>query len=126
MKIHVNTDGTFDVDLNGTDNLAEAAKFIREIQRTHQNSPEPEVEEPVIEAPKKTGKRGKVFGSDLNSLQYNTWTWLIEHDTEAGVHFTAMARDMEITEKAATQRLARLAVLGYAERVGAGKYRAKC
>ena len=108
MKLHVNKDGSFDLDLNGTDDLGKAAKLIREIQ----NVPAPE-----------SRNEG---GNDLNALQYAAWTWLIENDIESGVHFTAMARDIGVTEKAASQSLMRLVSFGYAERVGAGKYRAKC
>lgn len=109
MKLHVNKDGSFDLDLNGTDDLNKAAKFIREIQNTP--------------SPQDSSHDG---GNDLNGLQYAAWTWLIENDNEHGVHFTAMARAMRITEKAASQRCTRLMNMGYAERVGAGKYRAKC
>lgn len=109
MKVHVNKDGSFELDLNNGDDLSKAAKFIREIQAV----------------PPQQGKQNE-GGTDLNALQYESWTWLIENDNEYGVHFTAMARTMRITEKAASQRLARLATMGYAERVGAGKYRAKC
>lgn len=110
MKLHVNKDGSFDLDITENDDLAKAAKFIREIQ----------------EQPEEFTPEENLGGSDLNKLQYETWTWLIENDRNNGVHHSAMARFMGITEKAASQRLMTLRRLGYAKRVGAGKYRAIC
>jgi len=108
MKLHVNKDGSFDLDLDAKEDLGKAAKLIREIQ----NIPTQE-----------TRDEG---GRDLNGVQYAAWTWLIENDQDRGVHYTAMARDMSLTEKAASQRIMTLVRLGYAERVGSGTYRAKC
>lgn len=108
MKLHVNKDGTFELDLTNSDDLSKAAKFIREIQNISSHEAKNE------------------GGNDLNTLQYETWTWLIENDSEHGIHFTSMARTMRVSEKAASQRLMRLVSMGYAERVAAGKYRAKC
>jgi hypothetical protein len=93
MKIKVNTDGSFELDTNGDSH--EALKFIRELQSN----------KPVED---------KIDTSELNQTDYETWTYLVEHDSERGVHYQAFARAMGITDKIAHNRLYRLKGKGYA------------
>lgn len=108
MKIHVNTDGSFDLDVN-EDETKNAAKMIHELT-TNTNGNGQTATNPV----------------SLNQLQYEAWNWMVDNDSEDGIHFSAMARGLEITEKAAHQRMTRLAAKDFAYRCGErGRYRAK-
>lgn len=103
MKVHVNTDGTLDFDVQTADDI----KLLREAT-TNGHSTEP----PMTVA--------------LNEIQYEAWTFLVENDNEFGVHFLRYAEAKGISEKAAQQRLRTLMEMGYAKRVARGKYRAEC
>jgi hypothetical protein len=109
MKLHVNPDGSFDVDVSAGEEKS-AVSLIRELQAKPGDKVKPE------DAP-----------ASLNQVQYETWAWLVEHDCEDGIHFTAFARALGITEKAAHNRFYRLKEAGYAYTLGLsrGRYRAK-
>lgn len=61
---------------------------------------------------------------ELNSIQYRTWSYLVENDTPNGVHVSSVARGFGISNAAANSRLLTLEKLGYAKRIHKGYYRA--
>lgn len=110
MKLHVNPDGSFDVDVSAGEEKS-AVNLIRELQGSAPDKPQLE-NAPV----------------DLNVANYEAWAWLVEHDCESGVHYQAFARAFNISNKAAHNRLYRLKEMGYAtlEGLRRGCYRAVC
>lgn len=60
----------------------------------------------------------------LNAIQFETWKFLLDNDTETGVHLSAVARALSITDGAAGSRCSTLVKRGYASRVREGYYRA--
>lgn len=62
-------------------------------------------------------------GAELNSSQYEVWSFLMDHDNENGVPVAGMARALSSTSGAISHRLTILASRGYAKRVHRGYYR---
>lgn len=104
MKVHVNTDGSMDFDVQCESDLALLRKATA----------------------KENGKAENSTVASLNVLQYETWSWLVEHDNEQGVHYMTYAREKNMNESTANNRLARLVRMNAAEALGGGRFRAKC
>lgn len=104
MKVTINPDGTptFE-DVSVDEGLAIMDK-IRERAAAQANStPAPD--------------------PSMNAKYYQTWTCLVENDCELGVSLHHVARALNISPEAATQRLGAMVKRGTARRVSVGHYR---
>jgi hypothetical protein len=115
MKVDITPDGAIHVDSNGS-TPGEIAAFTLSVQR------ELRQQQAEAEAAKVNGDLQRPVS--LNDLQGETYDWLVAHDVEQGVHLSAVAAAFMLTKEAASHRLQTLADMGFARRVGTGKYRA--
>jgi hypothetical protein len=110
MKVHVNTDGSFDLDVTKEDETKTVAHMIHEIT--------------AIKSGNGNGQASKTVS--LNPLQFEAWNWMVDNDSEDGIHYSALARGLDITNKSAQQRMIKLVSKDLAYRCGErGRYRAK-
>lgn len=110
MHITISPTGEISMDTNGS-SPAEVAGTILSIQR--------ELRKQAEEA----AADGRIPVS-LNDCQSETYDWLASNDVPVGVHISAVARQFKITRDAASARLQTLIEMGFARRVGTGRYRA--
>lgn len=108
MQITIRPDGEIRIDSNGS-TPAEIAGTILSIQQ---------------ELRKQEQARTADRPVSLNDCQGETYDWLVEHDNPRGVHRSAVAQAFNINGDAAGNRLQTLAAMGFARRVGGGRYRA--
>ena len=118
MKITVNPDGSFELDVQQGDS-ATALEFINEVTGASVKKKVNESRSASL-----TLAAEKVEGSNLNKLQYITWEFLVENDTANGIHVSFLARQFGILQTTANSRLLTLEQKGYAKRVAKGYYRA--
>jgi hypothetical protein len=116
MKVTVNALGEVALEFSNGDGKA-ALEFVHSLQADARKAAQATERE-------STGVRQPGTGG-LNALQYSTWEYLVTNDCESGVTVSAMAHDKGISVKASSQRMMTLANLGYARKVGTGKYRAE-
>jgi len=63
----------------------------------------------------------------LTKAQYLVWDYLVQHENvNDGVTCAAIARELKITNMAASGRCQTLVEKGFAERITRGRYRAVC
>jgi hypothetical protein len=102
MNITVAANGDISIDTNGT-NPKEVVALLNEFTKNQGlNNQQP----------------------SLNDLQYETWEYLVENDCKRGVAVAGLARDKDVTNGTASQRMITLARGGHAYRVSSGHYRA--
>lgn len=120
MKINVSPDGTVSFDIS-TNTSAEVVEIIEQLRNSKTGIRQlPDISQKVQRTQPTTQKNGV----ELNSLQYETWEFLVDNDCSDGVHISAVARGFGIPHDAAGCRLRRLTDKGYAIRVAQGYYRA--
>jgi hypothetical protein len=112
MHITISPTGEIHMDTNGS-TPAEVAGTILSIQRELRQQAEAEAASADHRIP-----------LTLNDCQSETYDWLVSNDIESGIHISALARELGISKEAASNRLQRLSEMGFARRVGGGKYRA--
>lgn len=103
MKVRIEPDGTVELELDDPSQTADALKIVAQLRGEEQG--------------------GEV--TNLNTAQYELWSWMVENDTPSGIHLSAIARHVGCTNGAANQRAITLMKLGAAERVRQGYYRAR-
>jgi DNA-binding MarR family transcriptional regulator len=115
MHITISPTGEIHMDTNGS-SPAEVAGTILSIQRELRQQAEAEAA--------KAATSGNAIPLTLNDCQSQTYDWLVSNDVDSGIHISAVARQFGISKDAASNRLQRLSEMGFARRVGGGKYRA--
>lgn len=110
MKVRINKDGSMEFDVN---NVEEAAALVRIAAGAA---------EPAAAKEKKT-KPAK-NAPELNEIQFKTWSYLVDNDSDTGVHISAIARHLGIKKDNACWWCQTLLQKGYAMRVSRGYYRA--
>lgn len=123
MNITINKDGSVSVDTNGSD-VADVVKLIKSIATNPVSSQSRTLERPERHQPDWPNGVDIRAQAQLNSQQYRAWSYLVDHDSPLGVHFSALARAFGISDTAAGNRLRRLALTGHVVRVALGRYRA--
>lgn len=65
--------------------------------------------------------------AELSEASYAAWDYLVANENVAnGVRLAAVARHLKINHGAAGARLSKLVEMGYADRIGVGRYVAIC
>lgn len=118
MKVIVNPDGSFELDVKQGD----ASVALEFIQASQSSAKEKKVSQSRSESMLLAAT--KVEDSHLNALQYRTWEFLCENDNSDGIHVSQLAKAFGINRAAANTRLVVLTNMGYAKRVAKGYYRA--
>lgn len=112
MKVRINADGSMEFDV---DNVADAAAVIRLATNKVEGI---DAEDPVIQvAPRRNA-------AELNAAQFKVWSYLVDNDSEIGVHIAAVARHVGIKKDNSSWWCQTLVRMGYAKRVSRGYYRA--
>ena len=106
MKIRIMPSGEIHMDTNGAP-PAEVAGVILSIQRELRRDTKPPAKRPP----------------SLSGNLAATYDYLIDNDSELGIHLSAVAENFGITSGAAGQRIHKLIRHGLAERVSSGVYR---
>ena len=108
MKVRINPDGSMEFDV---DNVADAVALVG-----------------MATPRRKTSRRRRAPRADkateLNEIQLKTWSYLVDNDTETGVHLSDIARHLGIKKDNACWWCQTLLKAGYAQRVSRGYYRA--
>ena len=123
MRIEVLPDGTLSIDVPPTESASQVAGIIKELRG---QSVEARTAAPSVKLVRqhRSLPAAQKAPAELNDLQYATWEFLVDNDTPGGVHLTAVARGLGISDTAAGCRLRRLQMMGYTSRVSVGRYRA--
>lgn len=116
MKIHINPDGSMELDVAAGDGKT-AAEFVAAVQDRHKQ--EVEANEAVVVTRERAAET-----ANLSAVMYRTWEFLVENDRPEGVHTSAVARAFGIPDTTAIARLRDLLKEGNAKRVRRGYYRA--
>ena len=113
------------------DSQADVMKMVDHLRATIPSQP------PV--APPRKLKRSTVVGSldshprpagalngtlSLNAIHYETWSYMVDNDSPAGLHVRALASGLGCSAHAIQKRMTQLMKQGYVKRVGKGVYRA--
>lgn len=114
MKVHINSDGTVELDVVDGESHA-AIELIDALQARRHES---------IKLADETRESRAGETANLSSALYRTWEFLVNSDTPDGVHISAVARAFAITDACASSRLKELLSQGNAKRVRRGYYRA--
>jgi len=75
-------------------------------------------------AVEQTEEEQREAASELNDKQYETWSAILQMDKGNGVHYTALARRLKVSNTSMSGRLFRLSKLGYVRRIRQGVYQA--
>jgi len=128
VRITVNTDGSVTLEVQPGDDETQIMKVagVWGAQASRQTPSIPALRPKVVGTFDFTKRPAGVFtGTEhLNQKFYDTWACLVDHDRPDGIHLSAVARALSISDMAAGTRLARLTQRGYATRVSKGCYRA--
>jgi len=124
VKITFNTDDTVSIDVWPSDDLERLLAVAKLFRQSKPVKKPPRFEQPVGTLDF-SARPGAVFNNTqhLNSLQYETWSFLVDNDCQNGIHVNAVARHLGISDSAASTRLRRLVSMGYAVRLSTGYYR---
>lgn len=114
MKVHINSDGTVELDVVDGESHA-AIELIDALQARRRTSIQ--LADEVRES-----RAGET--ANLTASLYRTWEFLVNNDNPDGVHISAVARAFACGNIAATDRLKALLKQGNAKRVRRGYYRA--
>jgi hypothetical protein len=114
MKISIKPDGEILMDTNGS-TPAEVAGTILSIQRELREQAKAEAAQ---------ADRERTAPVELGTIMSELWEWLVDNDTEKGVHIQAVANHFHISKENASQRCQRLMSEGHATRVAQARYRA--
>jgi hypothetical protein len=114
MKITVSEDGSYSFDISNQEDAKIAVSFMDEmkVERKDERKTCAEKKTAIAEG-----------GSSLNEVQFETWEWLCENDSENGATPFAYAKAKGLSVGVASNRLSTLVKLGYATRLGRGHYR---
>jgi hypothetical protein len=114
MKVHINSDGTVELDVVDGESHA-AIELIDALQARRRESIQ--LADDVRES-----RAGETV--NLTAALYRTWEFLVNNDCPSGVHISAVARAFAITDASASSRLKDLLKQGNAKRIRRGYYRA--
>lgn len=114
MKVHINSDGTVELDVVDGESHA-AIELIDALQaRRHESI---KLADDVRES-----RAGE--SANLTATLYRTWEFLVNNDCPDGVHISAVARAFACGDAAASARMKELLKQGNAKRIRRGYYRA--
>lgn len=124
MKVRINPDGSMEFDV---DSVEDAAALVRVAtgRRRGRSSRAVSKETPTaklpLEVPLKVEDNRN--NPELNTMQFKVWSYLVDNDSDNGVHIAAVARHIGIKKDNASWWCQTLVKLGYAKRVLRGYYR---